>query len=183
MYTICVTDGNDPGVAQDLTEIRKQELLTASKILGVKEVFFLGYPDGSLCNALYQELVTKISELVAKVQPEILITFEIRGVSGHIDHVAVALVTSAVFKKTPSVKELWYYVEDAEFVNKLEDYFVYFPPGYTREQVDKVVDISDVWETKIKAMWAHQSQKGDVEWILEACEGMAKEEWYVVMKR
>lgn len=68
-----------------LAAIRSRELQTSAKAIGAKEVHFLGYKDGSLCNNLYHEIAEKIDALCEKLNVRLLITQEPRGVSGHLD--------------------------------------------------------------------------------------------------
>ncbi|HKY69604.1 MAG TPA: PIG-L deacetylase family protein, partial [Gammaproteobacteria bacterium] len=98
VYLICATAGNagDSADSKALGKLRQEELRAAAKILGVKKVDFLGFDDGQLCNNLYHNLANKIEERVSDYQPETLLTFELNGVTGHLDHIAVSLATSFV---------------------------------------------------------------------------------------
>lgn len=174
---ICVTDGG-------LKE-RKAELLESAEILGVHEVIFLDYADGSLCNALYHEVAGKIQEVVDRVRPAMFLTFEPRGISGHIDHMAVTMITSYVFRENKAIKELWQFAElewkfERPWRNK---YFIYFPPGYRKEELDVEIDVSRVYSQQVKAMRAHKSQKKDAELIILARKLLPKREYFLVKKR
>lgn len=97
VYVLC-TDGSkgtedrniSPG---ELAEIRKQEQLDAAKILGLKDVVFLGYPDGYLQPTL--ELRRDVSREIRRWKPDVLICMtpqrdlgSFRGYLGHPDHFA-----------------------------------------------------------------------------------------------
>src|SRR3990167_80093 len=169
VYLICATAGNagDSADSKALGKLRQEDLRAAAKILGVKKVDFLGFDDGQLCNNLYHNLANKIEERVRDYQPETLLTFELNGVTGHLDHIAVSLATSFVFQKLAFVKTLMYFCLDKSLQeNWAKDYFIYIPPGHTETEVDEVVDVSSVWQQKFDAISAHQSQKEDVERIL-----------------
>ena len=188
VYVLCATRGEAGGNNHNsnISEIRPNELLESARILGVKKVFFLGFTDGQLCNSIYHELAKKITAIIKKLKPENLLTFEPRGVSGHIDHITVSMVTSYVFIHSPIVKTLYFFCLTEELVKeekKLGDYFIYFPPGYKKSEINKTIGISDFWETKVKAMSAHQSQKEDVKTILSYLKKMPKEEHFLVLKR
>lgn len=188
VYILCATKGQ---AGQDsfeeskksLTERRASELRKSAKILGVKRIYFLGFKDGTLSNNLYHKLADKVREHLEKLDPEIVITFEPHGISGHIDHITVNLVTQFVlrdFKK--NVKELWMYCIQKgreEFRNK---YFIYFPEGYEHSQINKTVDVSDVWKVKVAAMHAHESQIHDAKEVLRVAEQFPKEEYFLVKK-
>lgn len=66
---------------------------------------------------------------------------------------------------------------------QMNDYFIYFPKGHKRENVDKIVDIKDVWDVKKEAMLAHKSQKHDAERILKQMEKLPKEEYFLKFKK
>ncbi len=190
VYIICATDGEagmNNGLEGDLGEIRRKEMQSSAKILGIKEVFFLDYKDGTLSNSLYHEIADKIQQLLEKLDPEILITMENRGISGHLDHIAVSFITTYVFNKMQSIKELWYFclTEEAKKVinQQLGGYFIYFPPGYTKDEITKTVEISEVWEQKTNAMKQHETQKSDVEANLKAYESLPKEENFILVTK
>lgn len=187
VYILCATKGgageDSVGEGESLAEVRAKELLASARILGVKEVFFLGFSDGELCNNLYHKLAKKISEHLEKLKPETLLTFEPRGVSGHIDHIVVGMVSMFVFNRLPFVKKILQHVARKETSDARKDYFIYFPPGYTKEEVDLVVDTSDSWDTKREAMQQHKSQAKDIRAVLAIQEKIAKEEFFLVMEK
>lgn len=190
VYVICATCGEqgqnfEKDQTKSIADIRKEELEKSAKLLGVKGVFFLGFKDGTLSNNLYHEIADLVIKQLDILKPHTLITFEPHGVSGHIDHITMSMITSYVFKKLSFVKEVWYYCLNEKFANKEreEDYFVYFPPGYKEEEIDKVVDTQDFWDLKVRAMHMHKSQIGDVKSILEHYENLPKREHFLVVKR
>jgi len=182
---ICVTNGDSANghPNPELAEKRKKELENSAKILGVSKVFFLNFGDGKLSNSLYHEVAKKIEEIIKDIKPEIIITIEHRGISGHIDHIFVSMVTTYVFEKTKFVKELWYHCIDERLRKFIKNYFIYFPPGYKKEQVDKVIDVSSAWNTKRKAMLQHKSQIKDVLAFIGFQMLLPKEEYFLVRKR
>jgi len=187
VYLICVTDGsegmNSSKKTQALAEIRQEELLNSAKILGIKEVFFLGFKDGSLSNNLYHTVAEKIQKILEEIKPEMLLTDELRGISGHLDHIAVSFITSYVFKRLNFIHELWYYCLTEKRVKLVNDYFIYWPPGYKKEEISQTVDVSVVWEQKTEAMYQHESQRHDVERILKEINELPQEENFIVLKK
>jgi N-acetylglucosamine malate deacetylase 2 len=182
---MCVTDGGAVGWSKDLASRRRAELKRSAKVLGIKEVIFLDYPDGSLNNNVYHQIAKEIQEVVRRLKPQRLITFEPRGVSGHLDHIAVSMISSYVFRENKDIKELWYFCElERKRARKLRDhYFIYFPEGYRKAEIDRVVDTSSVYQIQVKAMRAHQSQTKDAERIISKRKFLPKEEYFLVKKR
>jgi len=187
VYLICVTNGdagqNSTNEERELGEIRREELLKSAKAIGVKKVYFLGYKDGTLNNNIYHEIAEKIKKILYELQPEFILTMENRGVSGHLDHVAVSMISSYVFEKLTFIKEIWYYALTEEARAIQPPYFIYFPPGYKKSDISKTVDISPVWDQKVAAMHHHQSQKHDIERLLGQFMKRPKEEYFIIVKR
>jgi N-acetylglucosamine malate deacetylase 2 len=189
VYIICITNG-DAGenslIGEDgqrpLSEIRPKELRASASSIGVKDVFFLDYGDGTLSNSLYHEIAAKVQVKVEELQPEILLTYEPRGVSGHLDHIAASMITSYVFERAMFVQELWYYCMSELARSFQKPYFIYFPPGYKDEEISKVVNIESVWEQKVEAMKKHASQKHDIDNILEAGLQRKKEDFIIIRR-
>lgn len=188
VYVICVTNGDgkmgDRRKEIALGKVRRKELSDSAKILGIKKVFFLGYRDGSLNHNMYHAIADKIQPILQKLLPNQLITFEPRGISGHTDHVVISNITSFLFHKNSFIKTLWYYCQhERSRETKEHDYFIYMPPGYKNKEIDEVINISDVWEIKMKAMYAHKSQRKDAEGILERGKLLPKEECFLVINK
>lgn len=151
-----------------LAEVREKELLRSAEILGVKKVEFLGYTDGQLGNAIYHELADKIIKRIAEFKPQVILTMDRLGVSGHLDHIAVSMITTFSYLKSKHGKKLYYHVLPKERYNKqLTNYFIYFPEGYDKRDITTRVDYSSFWQTKKKAMMQHKSQTKDVENLLK----------------
>lgn len=185
VYILCATKGQRGKVSKRISgtlgQERALELLASAKILGVKKVFFLGFRDGTLSNSLYHKLAEKVMRYVVELKPEIIITFEPHGVSGHIDHITVSMVTNYVFDRSPFVKKLMMHGVVDEYAKQRRDYFIYFPPGYPQASFDEIIDTSDVWDTKLKAMHCHGSQMHDIKRILSI--ERPKEEYFLVRKQ
>jgi LmbE family N-acetylglucosaminyl deacetylase len=94
-----------PGMdASNLGEIRKNELVTAASILGIEKVDFLGFKDGELRQNIYHDLGKKIIEKIIEFDPQVVITYEPRGISGHLDHVAISFITTWAFLQARKIK-------------------------------------------------------------------------------
>lgn len=188
VHVICVTDGASdarfhPVGGKTLAKIRAEELKASAHALGVAKVHMLGFADGTLNNNLYHEVAEAIQKLVDTHHPSLLITTELRGVSGHLDHVAVAMTTTYVYTRNPSIDAIWYNCVSRDVSDSMQDYFVYFPKGFLREEVHMVVDISAVFTQKVAAAHCHESQKKDADRVVARWMESPKEEWFFVEKR
>lgn len=183
VYLVCVTRGNAGKNSLEETvklgHARKRELLASAKILGIKSVYFLGFGDGCVCNRNYHKIAERLAEIAQGIKPEMFVTFEPRGVSGHLDHIGVSFITSFVFERHCDAKILLQYcLPDDREVD--EDYFVYFPKGYRREEIDLEVDIGRVWNIKMACFDAHKSQKHDAAKIKKEIKDMPKKEYFLL---
>ena len=186
VFVICVTlgqSGNNHhnGDTKNIAKIRSQELLNSAKILGIKKVFFLNYKDGALSNDKYHKIADEIQKITDKLKPEILLTFEERGVSGHIDHIAISMITHFVFFKVKYTKKLMLFcISEKEVAGFRKDYFIYVPTGNNPSKVDKIVNTSSVYDIRIAAMKQHRSQMKDVIKILKIHEKLPHQELFLI---
>ena len=162
-YVVC-TDGSKGTANLDITseqlsKIRREEQINAGKIIGLKDVVFLGYPDGYLEPSL--DLRKDIAREIRKHKPGILICpYPMRSLdgpypgSGHPDHIAAGEATlSAVF---PSARD------HLTFPDLLKEGL---DPWAVKEvwivghpSPDLFIDISSEFEKSVSALLAHKSQ-------------------------
>ena len=189
VYILCATKGE---IGQDalhgkkpLSEIRADELKTSAAILGVKKVFFLGFIDGALSNSQYHKLAAAIEKELKKLKPELILTMNHNGGSGHIDHIVVSMVSSFVFERLSFIKKIMYTASTDEYSKAASKYpyFIYRPPGIPRSQVDEIIDVSDVWDKKLAAMQAHKSQAEDYKRITKIRKNLPREEYFLVKEK
>ncbi len=189
IHIICVTDGgagrsNSPKDADHLAQVRKQEMIESSKILGVKSIKFLDFEDGGLSNNNYHKVADLIKQELEILRPDTILTFNIDGVSGHLDHIAVAMISSFLFEKLNYITQLLYFCEKCEIKQIIKDeYFVYFPPGFKESEVDLIIDVSPYFDTQVAAMRKHISQSEDCDWILREFGEHLKTEYFKVLRK
>jgi N-acetylglucosamine malate deacetylase 2 len=162
-------------------EIREEELLKSAKILGVKRVEFLDYCDGDLCNNIYHDLAGKIMKKIESFKPQIILTAEQRGVSGHLDHIAVSMITTYAYLHTKDPKKLYYHCLTKKIRNSMKhEYFIYFPEGYKEDEITTRIDYSKYQDLKVQAMKQHKSQMKDVTSILERYKDLPKTDNFIL---
>jgi LmbE family N-acetylglucosaminyl deacetylase len=84
-----------------LSAARTREAQCAAKRLGVRQLHMVGLEDGSLGTSMTNlaELRTRLSKIIARVQPEVIITFGPEGGTGHPDHRLVGNVTTEIVQR------------------------------------------------------------------------------------
>jgi LmbE family N-acetylglucosaminyl deacetylase len=108
---LCVTDGQagrlgvrgEPPLAtrETVAAVRRAELERAASILEIRELITPGWMDGKLHEVPDSEGVQLVRESIARLHPEILVTFGPEGgASGHPDHKAVGRWTTRAFRET-----------------------------------------------------------------------------------
>lgn len=121
VYYLCATNGDVGTVAPELlngyksvAELRLAELDAASKILGFKHVYKLGYKDSGMMGSPENddpeslwyagqhkpaEVVRCVVEAIRETRPHVIITFNKYGGYGHPDHIAIQRATTEAFQK------------------------------------------------------------------------------------
>jgi LmbE family N-acetylglucosaminyl deacetylase len=161
-YVIC-TDGcqggEDPSVPDaELTATRYAEQRAAAEVLGVRDVVFLGFRDGSLAPDL--ELRKAITREIRRFRPDLVLTHTPARVLGigigasHPDHVAVGEATlSAVYPDARNPRAFRELLEEGLDAHKVREVWL---PGF--EAADHYVDATNLIEKKIEAIRCHRSQ-------------------------
>ena len=161
---------------------REAELRAAARELGIRDVRFLDYPDGSLEKVNAAEAIAKIAGHLRRVRPHVVITFGPEGAYGHPDHIAISQFTTAAIvcaadssyagEAAPGqphrVSKLYYlawsgkkWIAYQAALRKL----VYALDGAERQAVPwpdwaitTVIDTSAVWPTVWRAVSCHETQ-------------------------
>ena len=189
IHVLCATKGEGgrweessklKAQSSKLDDVRSQELLDSAKVLGIKRVEFLGYRDGTLCNANYHEIAAKVQKKMEEFEPQVVMTFDRLGVSGHIDHMAMAMMTTYAYKKYGKSQKLYYYCLKKPIDADERNYFIYFPEGYDESVITTVIDTKEMWDIRVKAMGEHRSQKDDADWIIEHYGKKPREEYFIL---
>lgn len=82
---------------EELAARRETELREAARILGLSEVHLLDYRDAELGEASASAIRGELAAVIRRHRPQVLLTFDPQGMSGHPDHVAISrFATDAV---------------------------------------------------------------------------------------
>ena len=157
VYVVC-TNGDkgssDPDMTSErLAHIRQREQREAATVLGVREVVFLGHPDGGLEDtpAFRGELV----RLIREYRPDTVMTTDpYRRYLWHRDHRITGIVTlDAVF---PYARDHLSYPEhkaDGLGPHSVEEVLL-----WGSEEPDAFIDVSETFDLKMAALRCHSSQ-------------------------
>lgn len=150
-YYVCATRG-EVGSAdaeymhgfKDTAEMRTDELNRAAKILGLKEVHFLGYRDSGMpgmeannhpdaqINHPIEEVAGKVVKHIRDIKPDIVVTFDPIGGYKHPDHIHIHKATVMAFA---NADDETFYPEAGEAFKPKALYYQVFPRGFLKAMV------------------------------------------------
>jgi LmbE family N-acetylglucosaminyl deacetylase len=160
VYEVIATDNGrgsfDMDQAALVAQSRDREAREAARVLGKKDVFFLGYPDGFLEDTRRTVLREQFMRFVRRIRPAIVMSFDpFAPYEPHPDHraVAFAAMEAVSFGHMPLFHpehradgllphlagETWYFAKNPRETNR-------------------VVDVSEYIDRKVDALCAHESQ-------------------------
>jgi LmbE family N-acetylglucosaminyl deacetylase len=175
-------DGHDEAT---VAQIRLAELRQATKLLGVTDLELLGYHDsgmvewdyktrpGAFCNIPAAEVTGRISALIEHYRPQVVITYDDKGLYQHPDHVYASQMAQAAVAATGIPDKLYLSTIRGSSWGKLREALreagVDVPEmELTEEQraqaaateaaITTTVDIRPMLDRKRDALMAHASQ-------------------------
>lgn len=201
---VCATRGeageiSDPEFATPLTlgAVREAELRCAAETMGIAEPIFLNYRDSGMegtaendnprafINIPAEQVVAQLVQIIRRVKPQVVVTFEPYGGYGHPDHIAIHRHTVAAFHAAadtdqyPDLGESWqvdrlFYtaIPRSFFISMREqlaamgadtsDLDAFDDPerGWPEDQIHLVEDVSDTVQAKWSALECHRTQFG-----------------------
>ena len=161
LYVVC-TNG-DKGTSdvkispEELAGIREQEQMDAAKMLGVKSVVFLRFPDQGLEDT--SEFREEIVRLIRMYRPEIVVTADpYRRYLWHRDHRITGQVTlDAIF---PYARDIFSYpdlLDEGLHPHRVKEVLL-----WASEDINYRLDITDTFDIKVAALRCHKSQMAEI---------------------
>ncbi len=179
-----------PGL--DMKEIRAIELEAAVKVLAVGKVYFLGYRDSGMAGspenhhpqafarADIREATARLVEIIRRVRPHVIVTYNEKGTYLHPDHIMANKVTLSAFQASGDSQfeigealepwqpsKLYYTAIPLERIRRMYRIIKErgeepgFDPdiiGTPDDKISTVVDVREYLSRKLEALNCHQSQ-------------------------
>lgn len=178
VHLLLITDGEagtNPTNTPDLGKLRLDEWSRATELIGATSTAALHFPDGELSHSMHIAIgaalhaeMHRILESYAEPIELSLMTFDLLGLTGHLDHVAAGYLATHQFYSlkydtptTVTMGELWYFCLSQQQAPNKEWTDYYMPIGRDKDFINRVIDVSDVLDRKLAVMDAHASQAAD----------------------
>jgi len=143
---------------EDLARTRVEEENRASAVLGVSSVRFLDYRDGTLFPSL--ETRRNVARIIRQEKPDILMTcdptnyFPREGTINHPDHRAAGqIVVDGYFPAAGNPMFFPELLEEGLEPHSIKELWLSLP-----SEANIILDVTDYWNLKIKALHEHRSQ-------------------------
>jgi len=163
VYYVCATRGEvgaaDPEFMEgyeEVAEMRTAELMRAANVLGLKDVFFLGYRDSGMPNTKenehpnaqinhpVEEVAGKVVKYIREIKPDIVLTFDPIGGYKHPDHIHIQKATTLAFEKADDAS---FHPEAGTPFKPLALYYHVFPRWFLK------------WATRLMPLWGSDPRK------------------------
>ncbi len=171
---------------QAVAQLRLAELRQSCKILGVEHLELLGYHDSGMpdwdykdrpdafCNIPLQVVAGRIGELIEQYRPQVLVSYDDKGMYQHPDHVHAARAAAAAFRastipaklyqtamRPSSWRRIWEALRDlgedvpdrGEITDEQRQQM-----AEAEQRITTTVNITAVLARKREALFAHASQ-------------------------
>ncbi len=177
LHLILLTSGDsgvNPDETQNLGDVRLREWRTAGALMGAHGMHYLGYKDGQLNNHSMVDIAQQVYDLIADIikdepadaQIEMM-TNDLNGITGHIDHIVAARAACLVFcrmKKSDSrfsrLRLSCLSHTDAPGTNTD---WLYMESGRADDEIGEIIDARHVQNEIIAIIRTHHTQRADGE--------------------
>jgi LmbE family N-acetylglucosaminyl deacetylase len=160
-----IKPGQDGHDEDTVAQIRLAELRQSVKLLGVTDLELLGYHDSGMpewdyktrpnafCNIPAAEVTGRISGLIEKYRPQVLITYDDKGLYQHPDHVYASQMAQAAVAETGIPAKLYLSTIRGSSWDEQRA-----QAAATEASITTTVDIRPMLARKRDALMAHVSQ-------------------------
>ena len=171
-----------------LGEIRVDEARRACALLGVTDVFFLGYRDSGMkdteanahpeafANAEFDEAVERLMETIRATEPQVIVAYDEEGGYGHPDHIMAHRIAVEAFRRMQghpgAPLKLYYSARSREgfrrYIEALREHGLTVPwvnddfnineYGLSDEEITAHIDVGSFVGLKKQALAVHRTQ-------------------------
>jgi LmbE family N-acetylglucosaminyl deacetylase len=179
-----------PGHDRDaVAETRRVELERSCSALGVAHLELLGYRDSGMVgwagnqdpdafqNVPVDQAAASLAGLVARYEPQVVVTYDENGGYGHPDHIQTHRVVLAALERADTVSKLYFTARSQSHARRMLELRQRLqiqrpgqppratPGGVPDDLITTMVDTSMALDRKRAALRAHASQLADTVWV------------------
>lgn len=165
IITISATRGEGSSLGHEqhkehLGDVRVAEMQSASEVLGLKESRVLDYPDTKLDEVDEDELRDLFLRAIWDTEPDMVMAFEPRGITGNPDHIAITRAATEAISLVPIDQrpDLFYWGLTETAAQRLKEISDIPFVGLDSGDINTIIDTSAYLETHWKAIRCHKSQ-------------------------
>jgi len=151
---------------QELAAMRREEFAEACEILKVKHAVVLDYPDGRLHRQESYHVACDLVRRIRDFRPDVVLTFGPEGgVTGHTDHAMASMLGTLAYHWAGRANRFPEQIAEGLTIHQAQKLYYctarHSLPGYpavTLSPVSTVIEIGDLYQTKLAAFRAHLTQ-------------------------
>ena len=142
-----------------LAKYREGEMNAAAKVLGMSEApLYLRYPDGYV-QENWDDVLEDVQAILQQTQPKVVMTFGPDGYYGHVDHLAIGMITERAFDELGIGDQLLHVAIPKSITDRIRsagggDRF----KGVQDKYITYIVNVKKQAKQRVEAMEAHASQ-------------------------
>lgn len=172
---------------EEMGELRHQEMLEVAKVLGLSSLTVWDWPDSGLQDVDPRNLERAIAQYIRGLQPEIIVSYPVHGISGFHDHLVCHAVVKRVFLQLQDDGQNDYLRRLAFYTIKDHEQPTFSPDGFIRmrhsvpERIDCEITLTEgEWEKNKEALYCYKSYTKVIEasGILQRLDRIARFEFY-----
>jgi len=150
--------------------VRSRELGKAALVLGIKKKYVFDFPDGGFSKVRKGKIEERIVFIIRNERPDIVVTFNGNGITGHSDHVNISEETHKAFMNSGSKnifehqferglspylpKKLYFWTMQEKLAAVLGSRY----NGVSMDDITTVIDTKDFVEKRVEAIKSHATQ-------------------------
>jgi len=131
---------------QEMGEVRYREMLNVARVLDLSGMTVLDLPDGGLDEMDPREIERAVIEHMEEIQPQVVVTDAVHGISGFFDHLVCHAVVKRAYvelrERVDSLKRLAFWTIRAEEAAGASELF--HLTGSKAEDIDVVMTVDEV---------------------------------------
>lgn len=141
--------------AEELPNVRENELRCACQALGILPPILLDYEDGRLPEADPEPIISQIQTKAREISAQVMLSFGSAGISGHPDHITIGRLAAEAFHRTETLDAFYTPVVPRSIAEAVGMKQIQSVPD---EAVSLEVDVSTIWRKKMAAISCHRTQ-------------------------